>query len=857
MKKILAGITSFLVLLSPGFALAQNADLNSKAWVNPSFNVGVKLIAQDSTTGAVQGSVDVQNDNDAAFGGIRLQALLLDPAPEVTTPNTIVPDTARVLDRVVFPGEYEFSPNQKMTIPFTYTPPKLSEGQYRIRLQIITNNGNEYGWDDAAITLGSKDAQFAFLAPGPITVKGVTSGPLDGVNVDPSSTVTASYGAKVSTSKAMTAIPVLTTYAFDLTGKVVSTEKLPPVTIASNKTFAGTFPITVSAESGAYQATLVLQDAAGNIISSMNQYRWVVTGVTARVVTGSFLSLTGTGANIQFQLAGPADGVTSVNTGVKVSLLDGDTVLQEETTTIPDLGKNGLQAGNATFSFNTPLKNPGLRIELINSDTNGQLDQYEVHVPYVAEQAVVTPYATPSVQPVAKHIGATIYIVGGAVICALLGLLGWMRYKKLQAKKTIIPLLLLIIGTGASLLVAGSFTKDTRAANGIVIAGVTQPGDKYTIYATINKPLHNNNVVTEPADPGKIPVSFVLYYGTCNNKVTSPEVYVYNLRSGGKAALGGSIAIRAETVGNQSGTRSYLVLNSPSGLNWDTYQNYAANKTNGAFDRLVYNAYPFTRCSGSQNCTLAVSFTGNVSVSNAYDSATLLWIFRVGYDSVGEREHFQLIQAMYTWVNFKIPATPTPNPTPTPTPTSTTNPTPTPTPTSTTTPTPTVSPTPTTTPVSGNNPPVSVASISAGNGAFGSSITVEQGTPVSIKLSANGSSDPDGWTTPSKGISQGGKCEWNSDLNQGAPTFETTIADPSGPAACQISLGTLTFNDAPGTYTYKLLRITDAAGAQSNNGTVSVTVVAKGSPTPTPNPTTSASPSATPTFGSGNFQETR
>lgn len=171
---------------------------------------------------------------------------------------------------------------------------------------------------------------------------------------------------------------------------------------------------------------------------------------------------------------------------------------------------------------------------------------------------------------------------------------------------------------------------------------------------------------------------------------------------------------------------------------------------------------------------------------------------------------------------------------------------------------PSASPTPTATPVSGNNPPVSVASISAANGAFGSSITVEQSTPVSIKLSANGSSDPDGWTTPGTGVSQGGKCEWNSDLNQGAPTFESTVVDPSSPAACQISLGTLVFNDVPGTYTYNLLRITDAAGAQSNNGAVSVTVVAKGSPTPTASPTATASPSATPTFDPGSgFQETR
>jgi cysteine-rich repeat protein len=140
----------------------------------------------------------------------------------------------------------------------------------------------------------------------------------------------------------------------------------------------------------------------------------------------------------------------------------------------------------------------------------------------------------------------------------------------------------------------------------------------------------------------------------------------------------------------------------------------------------------------------------------------------------------------------------------------------------------------------GNDVPVAVAKISTTNSNFQPSITVSQGVATPIYLSAADSSDPDGWTNTSYGMSGGGaKCEWNRDLNQGAPTFENpSINNPNTASACNISLGSLTFNDAPGTYTYQVLRLTDRAGGVSNVASVSVTVVSG------PKPTISLDPSS-------------
>ncbi|MEK7618295.1 MAG: LamG domain-containing protein, partial [Patescibacteria group bacterium] len=81
-----------------------------------------------------------------------------------------------------------------------------------------------------------------------------------------------------------------------------------------------------------------------------------------------------------------------------------------------------------------------------------------------------------------------------------------------------------------------------------------------------------------------------------------------------------------------------------------------------------------------------------------------------------------------------------------------------------------------------NQPPVSIATISTNGSTYSNSITVTQGVPVNVYLGANysnagvintGSSDPDGWTHATLGMSGGtAKCDWNSDLNQGAATYE-------------------------------------------------------------------------------------
>ncbi len=171
-------------------------------------------------------------------------------------------------------------------------------------------------------------------------------------------------------------------------------------------------------------------------------------------------------------------------------------------------------------------------------------------------------------------------------------------------------------------------------------------------------------------------------------------------------------------------------------------------------------------------------------------------------------------------------------------------------------------------PKGANSAPVAVAKFSANGAVPQPHIYVSRGVPVRIGLDAASSYDPNGWTAPGTGMSQGGKCFWNTNLDQSRPTpFVKTISNPASAASCNVDLGTLTFNDPPGTYTYVLLKLTDASGlqsllgyantsthglfarllpsayAQSADGSAMVTIVDG----PTPTPTTSVEPTPTPT----------
>ncbi len=174
---------------------------------------------------------------------------------------------------------------------------------------------------------------------------------------------------------------------------------------------------------------------------------------------------------------------------------------------------------------------------------------------------------------------------------------------------------------------------------------------------------------------------------------------------------------------------------------------------------------------------------------------------------------------------------------------------------------------------SNNHPPNAEAAVSTSlYGPFygyDNPLTVTRGEEITLYFYADKdvdgdglkSHDPDGWDHAENGVSDGGVCEWNLNLEQQNPYFEMRLHDPVSPDACNIlfynSQNPYTFNDEPGIYEYPLLSITDRKGEQSIVSRIRIRVVDGNTSTPTltltptltrtPSPTPSLTPTDTPT----------
>ena len=137
--------------------------------------------------------------------------------------------------------------------------------------------------------------------------------------------------------------------------------------------------------------------------------------------------------------------------------------------------------------------------------------------------------------------------------------------------------------------------------------------------------------------------------------------------------------------------------------------------------------------------------------------------------------------------------------------------------------------------VSGSGPaaiplPIAEASASTDGKNFSQSIRVIRGEAAQLWISAAYDTNKDKkvsrdetgkWTSL---MSNGGRCEYNLDLNQGTPTFEGAVNDPKNPEACTVSIGKLTFYDKPGVYRYGVLRLVQNNGKVSNVGYINIAV---------------------------------
>ena len=460
-------------------------------------NVTVASVSVD----AVQGTFTIENKDKTLQSDLRYQTQLLGTLPPAQ-PGTLQPDTAPIYDRVVSAEGVSLLPGQMKTLPFRYQAPKVPEGDYRLRIRLITSQGRALGWFDAPVHLGSPGAPFAVLETGPIGLpNGTTASPIEGPNVAAGSSLRVQGIAKNLGKDPLTVTPHLTIYRWDITGEQVQEQSLEPVTLPPDQQTPIDVPVTAPATPDAYHAVVTLRDSQRATVSSQAAYRFVVAGASAKVVTAAFQEFAiakGAQAIAAAAVVGPADREATIEGTVTVALLDGETVVTEQQT--PVTLDAGVRTVTATFTLPRDIHAPGLRVTL--HDVNGTvLDVYETR-PNLSPDELQKITASPArAFPGSRRV--LLGVLAGVLVLLVLALLFISRVRRTPKPPLSTMMTLLVAG-----IALGIFFSRPVEANGILVAGYDAP----QIVFFINSPLHGG---TYPG--GTVPVNFDVHWGACDN----------------------------------------------------------------------------------------------------------------------------------------------------------------------------------------------------------------------------------------------------------------------------------------------------------------------------------------------------
>lgn len=607
--------------------------------------------------GVVQGTFTALNNDEEVVGDIQYRIDLLSPLPELEE-NVLIQDSASVFDQTVIEDTFAVIPGEEKNISFSYTPPTLPEGDYRLRIQLISSRGREMGWFDGDIRLGVPNIPFLELVPGTIYLPDFPDEvipPNSGPNVSPGSEVRIRALVTNPQDTPVTAIPVLDTYEFDVArGVEFSTPLGEAITLAAGEEREVEFTIQVSDEPQVYYNALTFRDEESDAqLSSIAGYRWVVRGLDADIISARIATLRtkqGEQVEVDVEYVGPADAETEDTGSLLVELTDEEGVvasLRVDDTPLSDMA----QTGRGRLTLDRDLVGiPGLVVTLFDAQ-GAELDRYEIPIPITEDQ--VAALASVANEPVAEDSTRNINLmlaVGLAIaaIILLVVLVAWLKGKNNNvppAAGVTISILLLISSLGAA---GGAYA--IGSGNGVTVrfpSTVQQlcpPGSDwcylggYITETFVNSPVHNRTY----SNRSNVPLSYRVSWIACTNGWTY-------LRS----------VVRYSPQG-----KKHTSWQPASGTSWDNIidfywarhgaglcSTYACRTSNNYSTRLNLRRLPET----IGETTLQV-----MSIRN-WGAPPPSWSENYGFWSSWPYNHN--LHATNVWLNFPTP-TPTPNPKP-------------------------------------------------------------------------------------------------------------------------------------------------------------------------------------------------
>lgn len=380
----------------------------------------------------VTGTFLIRNSESASVGNIQYETMLLSPLQESPV-NQLISDAPDVYDRIRSTDILTLKAGEKRTIPFSYDAPNVPQGSYRIRIQIITTNDRKLGWDDATLALGGATS-FLIVTPthvlakssDPITKEsGSTWDPLYGVNVDPHAPIQFETMLTNTGADQLSGTITTTTKRLLYANQSEDIASQQSVSIPGTSSKTVTIPITTETTPGAYITLLTVVDKEHQKISGVGEYRYVVRGQSASVVSVQIAALPSIEkdlARLSFVLGGSADRSTPVKGTLKITIQDSKGEVGSAEQAFSTSGATPI-SGNAQVTMQKVLCGiPTLTISLTGS--NGKpLDSYTTSAPA---------FANPSCKPsITSYF--TKPIINSILVILALGIIGTLL--TLQFKK--------------------------------------------------------------------------------------------------------------------------------------------------------------------------------------------------------------------------------------------------------------------------------------------------------------------------------------------------------------------------------------------------------------------------------------
>lgn len=614
---------------------------------------------------SIQGTFELHNQDTSTVGGLTYQIYLIDPAPALP-PNTIAAETFFVYDHTVAPEKFSLAAGETKHVSFSYTPPAVPTGTYRLRLRAITSQGQELGWEDAAVQIGSATgfltvsqgyvyAQGGSLIDASLNVDGGAD-PLAGVNVPPGNAIRFAYRLKNIGAAAITATPTLKTYAWDQTGPLIATATDQAITLAAGEESKELFfTATAATPPTAYAVTLTLVDSAGSKVSTVAEYRYVTTGVSGRILNAHFSEITPDRVVATITVVGPADRAHEVTGIVSATLVhDGQPAGTQQSEPVALGAEN---TATVTFAFAPPPpagQQLGLRA-VLNTTDGTLLDTYEF--------SVDTP--PPPVQAPAADEGSRGWMVGGIIALLILTGSALAVAARLARRRAIPPLppastpLLIFLGLG--MLALGTSGQLAHFAHGQGQSTYYFPphavtGANLTVF--VNKPINNG----PPINPAAVPFSADIRWAHCNNRWTIGRLYLDYFATGGLFVPSAQEWLpEADTPRGWRGQLSKIKDQLPPTLLPASRWKLLADS--GSAFECRYN------CPGGYDSIQSRTFAGTLSFDPTLPNTTIRYLAMQLHRPEPENVYFyKHLYGTYAHLNFISTPTPTPSVTPPPSP---------------------------------------------------------------------------------------------------------------------------------------------------------------------------------------------